>query len=155
MRWWPPLLHLALIAALLPLAWLRLEAALEEVRVAGGASAVKTEAGATETEPPETEAPADPGMLVTRPLFTAPFPESEEVAPPAAPTPERAAGLRMVGYLNDGNKPRAILTLDSTGTQATVREGDAFEGFRIGRISPDAVIVTDRGRETTVKMFAQ
>jgi hypothetical protein len=155
MRWWPPLLHLALIAALLPLAWLRLQAALDEAPVAGAVAALPAQGGETGTAPPEAGAPVDFGALVTRPLFTVPQTEPEVVAPPAAPTPDRAAGLRMVGYLNDGNKPRAILFLDSTGTQATVREGDAFEGFRIRRISPDAVVVTDRGRETTVKMFDQ
>jgi type II secretory pathway component PulC len=77
------------------------------------------------------------------------------VEAPAAEVPEPALGLRMVGYLDDGTKPRAILSVDSTGVEAIVREGDAFEGFEVRQITRDAVVVINRGEEITVKLFDQ
>lgn len=157
MRWWPPLLHLSLIAVLLPLAWLRIGYALDDAPIVQAAS-MPPRSDAAAANVPVADGPVDLEMLIARPLFT---PDRREAAPvaeidlPAEGVTDRSAGLRMVGYLNDGTKSRAILMLDSTGAQATVRVGDDFEGFKIRSIQSGSVVVTDRGKEITVKMFGE
>ena len=155
MRWWPPLLHVALIAVLLPLAWLRIGYALDDAP-ATEADFVAPRSIPAAADIPVAERPADLDGLLDRPVFgpdrrrSAPVPE---IAPPVENVTDRAADLRMVGYLNDGTQSRAIVTLSSTGAQATVREGDDFEGFKVRSITPSSVVVTNRGKETTIKMF--
>lgn len=160
MRWWPPLLHLLVLALLLPLAVLRVGAALEPapvtVAAADGSEAV-AETGGEALPQPVAGTPVDPETVTLRPLFQ-PGRQGEAVAAvaePVAEAPDLAAGLRMVGYLNDGTKPRAILALDGTGTEAVVREGDDFEGFEVRQITRDSVIVINDGEEITVKLFDQ
>lgn len=160
MRWWPPFLHLLVLALLLPLAALRIGAALEPARVAvvtdGAATAVAPSGG--EAVPlPVAGAPVDPEVVTARPLFQ-PGRQGEaagSTVETAEVVPDRAAGLRMVGYLDDGTKPRAILALDGTGAEAVVREGEDFEGFEVRQITRDSVIVINRGEEITVKLFDQ
>ena len=160
MRWWPPFLHLLVLALLVPLAMLRIGAALETDPVAvaatdGGTVVVDD---AAQTMPvPAAGVPVDPEAVTARPLFL-PGRQGEAVAAPvetAAEVPDRAAGLRMVGYVNDGTKPRAILALEETGAEAVVREGEDFEGFEVRQITRDSVIVIDQGEEITVKLFDQ
>jgi hypothetical protein len=157
MRWWPPLLHLSVIAVLVPLAWLRIGSVLDEAPAIQAAS-VQSRNDGVAAELPAVPLAVDVGMLLARPLFepdrrqAAPV---SEIAPPAEIDVDRADDLRMVGYVSDGEKSRAILMLDSNGTQATVREGDVFEGFEIRSIQSSAVVVTDQGKEITIKMFDQ
>jgi hypothetical protein len=157
MRWWPPLLHLSLIAALVPLAWLRIGSVLDDAPAIQAAS-VQARNDGLAAELPAVPLPVDLEMLFARPLFEpdrrqeAPVPD---IAPPADDDIDRADDLRMVGYVNDGGESRAILMLDSNGAQATVREGDVFEGFRIRSIQSSSVIVADQGKEITIKMFDQ
>jgi hypothetical protein len=157
MRWWPPLLHLSLMAVLVPLAWFRIASVLDQAPAIQAASAQARNDGVA-AELPAVAIPVDLGMLLARPLF-APGRRQDaqvaEIAPPAENDMDRAGDLRMVGYVNDGEKSRAILTLDSNGAQATVGEGDVFEGFEVRSIQPSAVVVTDQGKEITIKMFDQ
>ncbi|MEN9411526.1 MAG: hypothetical protein RL216_3500 [Pseudomonadota bacterium] len=159
MRWWPPFLHLLVIAAIVPLAALRVGAALEDgsipvVPVPPGGEAAVDAAGEAVVD--VTGTPVDLEALVVRPLFVPGRQGAAAVVEaPAAEVPEPALGLRMVGYLDDGTKPRAILSVDSTGVEAIVREGDAFEGFEVRQITRDAVVVINRGEEITVKLFDQ
>lgn len=160
MRWWPPFLHLVVLALVLPLAALRIGAALEPAPravVAGGGAATADPAGGEVLPLPVVGAPVDPESVTARPLFV---PGRQGEAAEAAvemveDAPDRAAGLRMVGYLNDGTKPRAILALDGTGAEAVVREGEEFEGFEVRQITRDSVIVINEGEEITVKLFDQ
>ena len=160
MRWWPPLLHLLVLALLLPLAVLRIGAALEPatvtVAVAEG-GAVVAETGGEAMPQPVVGAPIDPEAVTARPLFQPGRQRDVVVAVAAevAEAPDRAAGLRMVGYLNDGTKPRAILALDGSGAEAVVREGDDFEGFEVRQITRDSVVVIIDDEEITVKLFDQ
>lgn len=159
MRWWPPLLHLVVLVLLLPLAVLRIGAALEPAPVvaAPAEGAVVVTDGGDALPMPVTGAPVDPEAVTARPLFQ-PGRQGEAVAEAveaAEVAPDRAAGLRMVGYLNDGTKPRAILALDGTGAEAVVREGEDFEGFEVRQITRDSVIVINQGEEITVKLFDQ
>jgi len=160
MRWWPPFLHLLLLALLVPLAVLRIGAALEPAPVAvtaGDVSGTEEDGTGAPLPIPVAGAPVDPESVTVRPLFV-PGRQGEAAAAPDEPVataPDRAAGLRMVGYLNDGTKPRAILALLDTGTEAVVREGDDFEGFEVRQITRDSVIVINQGKEITVKLFDQ
>jgi hypothetical protein len=160
MRWWPPLLHLIVMALLLPLAVLRVGAAIEtppppgEMRPAEAGEAAEAVGGVVV---PVAGSPVDLEALAARPLFVpGRLGEAGEAeSAPVVAEPDRGGRLRMVGYLDDGTKPRAILELEGSGAVATVREGESFEGFEVRQITRDAVIVTDQGEEITVKMFDQ
>jgi type II secretory pathway component PulC len=160
MRWWPPLLHLSLIAVLLPLVWLRLGSAVDDTPAAQAASVQpRSDAAAVADYPAAEERPVDLEMLIARPLFgpdRRPVTLVSKSAPPSAEgVRDRAADLRMVGYLSDGQKPRAILLFESSGAQATVREGDVFEGFDVRSIRSGSVVVAEQGKESTIRMFDQ
>lgn len=159
MRWWPPMLHLLVLVVLVPLAVLRVGAAVGDgpVPVAqatdeGAGAVASTGAAAVEM----AGKPVDLDALTARPLFV---PGRQGVAA-AAETPvvaeaQTAPDLRMVGYLDDGTQPRAILSLNGSGAEAVVRVGDVFEGFEVRQITRDAVVVINRGEEITVKLFDQ
>lgn len=157
MRWWPPLLHLSLIAVLLVVAWLRIGSVLN-VAPAIQAASVSAPSDAVAPELPAAGLPVDLGMLLARPLFAPDrrqIAQVSEIVPATESATDRADALRMVGYVKDGEKSRAILTFESNGAQATVREGDVFEGFTVRSIQSDSVVVTDRGKEVTIRMFDQ
>ena len=157
MRWWPPLLHLMVLAAILPIAWQRL------ADLQNGPDIVLPQ----DSAPPATAEqdltallaagePVEVMRLMARPLFL-PGREGEVAVsdPPvivAAPPPEAP---RMVGYVNDGAKPRAILTSLSGSEEAIVREGDEFIGFTVLQVQPDSVLLRREGEEITVNMFPQ
>jgi len=61
----------------------------------------------------------------------------------------------MLGYLNDGSRPRAILSSDPSSPDMIVREGDEFQGFTVFRISRDAIVLRHEGKEITINMFRQ
>ncbi|MBD1203556.1 MAG: hypothetical protein H9533_05385 [Rhodobacteraceae bacterium] len=158
MRWWPPLLHLLLLALILPLGWQRLEdlRAGPEIAPAGEVTAAPAAAQDLAALLAAGEAVA-PAALLARPLF-APGRQGEAAQAPVSPANEeatRAEVPRMVGYVNDGTKPRAILATESGGQEAIVREGDEFIGFTVLQVQPDSVVLRGDGKEITVKMFPQ
>lgn len=156
MRWWPPLLHLLVMAALLPLAWQRITALPEgavTTSLADGATApMAAQDLASLLSAGEMVAP---GALLARPLFT-PGRQGEAAVPVAAPENEQATPVavpRMVGYVDDGTKARALLASEPRGEEAIVREGDEFLGFTVLQVKPDAVVLRGGGEEITVKLF--
>lgn len=158
MRWWPPLLHLVLLALILPLGWQRLQGLQ-----AGPMMAPAGEVTATPVVAQDLAAllaageRVDPSALLARPLF-APGRQGERVEVPDTPANEEATPAevpRMVGYVNDGTKPRAILATETGGQEAIVREGDEFIGFTVLQVQPDSVVLRGDGEEITVKMFPQ
>lgn len=157
MRWWPPLLHLLVLAAILPIAWQRLavlqngpEIVLPQDSAPSAAAEQDLTALLAAGEPVELT------RLMARPLFL-PGREGEVAVPDSpviavAPPPEAP---RMVGYVNDGTKPRAILASQTGTEEAIVREGDEFIGFTVLQVQPDAVVLRREGEEITVNMFPQ
>lgn len=61
----------------------------------------------------------------------------------------------MVGYLNDGNRPRAILSPDPASPDVILREGDEIQGFTVFRISKDRIVLRNADKEITINMFGQ
>ena len=160
MRGWPPFLHLMVLAAVLPLAGLRLDAALTSEPPAQSAEAVaEAAAGAVADHAlmPVKAAPVDLVELAARPLFQ-PGRQGGAVAQAAVPTaeaPDPAARVRMVGYVNDGTKPRAILSLGEEQPEEIVRVGDAFGGYEVRSIGKTSVVLMSDGEEITINMFDQ
>lgn len=158
MRWWPPVLHLALLAVVVPLGWQRVEA-LRAAPVSAPATGETPAMAAAQDLAAllEAGARATPAALLVRPLFQ-PGRQGEGPIAPEPPVVEVAAPTevpRMVGYINDGTKPRAILAAGSGGEEGIVREGDEFAGFQVLQVQPDAVVLKGDGEEITVKMFPQ
>lgn len=162
MRWWPPLLHLVLIAGALALALLRFDAlgtatlppdpGSEETaaRPAQGAAGAPEAGGA--------EAAVDLAALAARPLFVAgrqPITIAAETESPLPDAPPPAPEFRMLGYLNDGNRPRAILSPDPASPDVILREGDEIQGFTVFRISKDRIVLRNDDKEITINMFGQ
>lgn len=162
MRWWPPVLHLGLIAGALALALLRFDA-LDTAALppdpdteANAARPAQGAAGAPEAG--GAEAAVDLVALAARPLFVAgrqPFATTAETESPAPDTPPPAPEFRMVGYLNDGNRPRAILSPDPASPDVILREGEEIQGFTVFRISKDRIVLRNADKEITINMFGQ
>lgn len=161
MRWWPPLLHLSVLVVLVMLAALRLDGLREgagmPVAEAAGAGTEGQAAGAEVAPVLPAPAPVDLAALAARPLFVAgrqgavATPTAAE-RPGAAPMPER---LRMVGYLDDGSKPRAILSAGEGQPEASVRVGDAFAGYEVRAVGRDSVVLGTLDKEITIKLYGQ
>ena len=158
MRGWPPLLHLLLLALILPLGWQRLEDLRSGPVIAPAGEVTAAPAAAQDLAAllaaGEGVAPA---ALLARPLFL-PGRQGEGVEAPDSPVAVAEAPRevpRMVGYVDDGTKPRAILASDAGGEEAIVREGDEFIGFIVLQVQPDAVVLQGDGEEITVNMFPQ
>ena len=158
MRWWPPLLYLLLLALILPMGWQRLQDLQAGPAIAPVGEVTPTPVVAQDLATLlATGERVAPSALLARPLF-APGRQGVPVAVPEAPANEEATPTevpRMVGYVNDGTKPRAILASDARGEEAIVREGDEFNGFTVLQVQPDAVVLLSEGEEITVKMFPQ
>lgn len=162
MRWWPPLLHLGLIAGALALALLRLDA-LDTAALPPDPGSDETDArpdqgAAGAPEAGAAEAAVDLAALAARPLFVAgrqPFATSAKTESPATDMPPPAPEFRMVGYLNDGNRPRAILSPDPASPDVILREGDEIQGFTVFRISKDRIVLRNDDKEITINMFGQ
>jgi hypothetical protein len=162
MRWWPPLLHLTLILGAVGLALLRLDA-LDTAALppdpgteANAARPAQGAAGAPEAG--WAKAAVDLAALAARPLFVAgrqPFATTAETESPLTDMPPPAPEFRMVGYLNDGNRPRAILSPDPASPDVILREGDEIQGFTVFRISKDSIVLQDGDKEITINMFGQ
>lgn len=162
MRWWPPLLHLVLIGAVVAVAVLRLGALDVAATVpdgetdAGAAQPADGEAGAPDTE--GQAAAVDLDSLTARPLFLPDRRPVETAEENESPTPDSAPlppPVRMLGYLNDGNQPRAILSTDPATPDVILREGEEYQGFTVVRIGRDQVVLRSEGKEITVNMFGQ
>ena len=159
MRWWPPLLHLLVLMVVLPVAWQRM-AALPgaPVTVSAGVEA-PVPASLPDLDALRRAAGERvmPDALLARPLFLpgrqgggAAVPDS----PPVAVVAE--VGLpRMVGYVDDGTRPRAILAPAAGGEEGIVREGDDFIGFHVLQVRPDAVVLRREGEEITINILPQ
>lgn len=160
MRWWPPLLHLLAVALLVPLAVWRAGDALSpaEGPRAGAATAQGVEGAVDGALMPPPRAPVDLAALTARPLFQ-PGRQGTAGQAPAAEAPdqgaEKTAQVRMVGYLDDGSQPRAILSEGEAGREEIVRAGDAFGPYRVLSIDRDAVVLKSDDKEITVNMFGQ
>jgi hypothetical protein len=162
MRWWPPLLHLALIGAVAALAVLRfgaLETAATDPGNPSGAAAEQptTPAGGV-PEPGLAAAEVDLADLTARPLFAEGRRSEAPSAQNESPTPVtevESPVFRMVGYLNDGNLPRAILSLDPDAPDVIVREGEEIQDVTVLRIGRDTVVLRQDGKEITINMFGQ
>jgi len=162
MRWWPPLVHLAVIAGAFALALLRLEAlgaaALPPDPVADEAATEMAQGAVGAPEAEGTAASVDLAALAARPLFVAgrkPISGVAGAESPLADDSPPAPGFRMVGFLNDGNRPRAILSPDPASPDVILREGEEIQGFTVFSIRKDAVVLRNGDEEITVNMFGQ
>lgn len=162
MRWWPPLLHLALIGAVAALALVRFDtletAATPKGNPSGESEAQPVAEAGGGAELGQAAADVDLADLTARPLFAegrrpaAPSPQSES----PTPDPETDSPIfRMLGYLNDGNRPRAILSLDPEAPEVIVREGEEIQDVTVLTIRKDMVVLQQWGKEITINMFGQ
>jgi hypothetical protein len=162
LRWWPPLLHLTLLAVVLPLAAWRLDvlSTAGTLPSSGGQTANAapgTAADATLSADEPAESDIDLAALAARPLFskgrqgTAAAPVAQDTA--AASPPEQQ--LRMLGFINDGTRSTAILAIGDDLREEVVAEGDEVAGMTIRQITPDSLTLTAGGKEMTIKMFDQ
>lgn len=162
LRWWPPLLHLTLLAVVLPLAVWR----LDTISTAGilsptGSQTTTAAPGTTTDTTPSADQPAytdiDLPALAARPLFakgrqgTAAAAVAQDPATEAPPEQQ----LRMLGFINDGTRRRAILAIGDSLREEVVAEGDQIDGLTIRTITPDSLTLTAGGKEITIKMFDQ
>ena len=161
-RWWPPLLHLTVLAVILPLAVWHI-AGLEEpdtgplsaegyARPASGAAADDSAADADRTADPAI----DLGPLAARPLFAKDRKgDASETAADAEIRAEPPADLdlRMVGYVNDGTRITAVVAYGDNGREEVVSEGDAIAQMTVQKIERDSLILATGDGEITIRMF--
>lgn len=164
LRWWPPLLHLSLLVVVLPLAAWRLDAISTVGTAPQSSSQTATASGgtasdATATDTGETVSAAiDLAALAARPLFAkgrhgtaaAPSPAAETAA--ASPPDQQ---LRMLGFINDGTRSKAILAIGDGLREDVVAEGDEIAGMTIQKINRDSLTLKAGDEEITIKMFDQ
>ncbi|MBP1806170.1 hypothetical protein [Rubellimicrobium aerolatum] len=166
--YWPPLAHLAVVAACAATGWWRLETA----PAAPSGGPVLADPGT----PPEESAgapvdaaardwQADVEAVASRALFRpgrlatadAAAPAGAAAPAPVGPGPEEApadlAPLRMVGFLDQGGRRSAILQTLDDGQSHVVREGDEIAGARVREIGPGAVVVEVAGRRVTIELY--
>lgn len=163
LRWWPPLLHLILLAVVLPLALWRLDALqtkqnLPQTTAQPAATEASSDPAASST--PSTAITAiDLAAVTERPLFTKTRQGTQVAAPPTGPDSPPAAQpavqIRMVGFVNDGTRRSAILAFGDDPAEVVVAEGDEVVGMTIQKINPNSLILMADGEEITIKMFDQ
>ena len=162
LRWWPPLLHLTLLAVVLPLAVWRLDTIATTGTLPPTGGQTTTAASGTATDiAPSADQPADPNIdlaaLSARPLFakgrqgTTTATVAQDTATETPPEQQ----LRMLGFINDGTRRRAILAIGDDLREEVVAEGDQIDGLTIRTITPDSLTLTAGGKEITIKMFDQ
>jgi hypothetical protein len=163
LRWWPPLLHLILLAVVLPLALWRLDAlqttqALPQTTAQPATTEASSDPAAS-SSPPTAIAAVDLAAVTERPLFTKTRQGTQVAAPltGADPTPAAppAAQIRMVGFVNDGTRRSAILAFGDDPAEVVVAEGDEVVGMTIQKINPNSLVLMADGEEITIKMFDQ
>lgn len=163
LRWWPPLLHLILLAVVLPLALWRLDALqTTQTLPQTPAQPATTDASsdpAASSSPPTAIAAVDLAAVTERPLFTKTRQGTQAAAPltGADPTPAAppAVQIRMVGFVNDGTRRSAILAFGDDPAEVVVAEGDEVVGMTIQKINPNSLVLMADGEEITIKMFDQ
>jgi hypothetical protein len=163
LRWWPPLLHLILLAVVLPLALWRLDA-LQTTQTVPKTTAQPAPADAG-GDPAASAAPltstvaVDLAAVTERPLFTKTRQGTQDAAQPAGsdtpPAAPPAVQIRMVGFVNDGTRRSAILAFGDDPAQVVVAEGDEVVGMTIQKINPNSLILMADSEEITIKMFDQ
>jgi hypothetical protein len=169
LRYWPPLLHLTLLGVLLPLAvwqWLLVPEVVSAPIGAPFANATAPSERAVVGPDDETTGSFEQAdgldEIIARPLFrqgrqlTALEPVLE---PEPEPVPEPdvipSQPLRMVGYVNNGFVPAAIIFVPDEGVEYVVREGDKIVGMDVIAIEPDKVFLSNSLENVTVSMFGE
>lgn len=74
-------------------------------------------------------------------------------APRAAPTAQPLPRLRMMAYVDDGQRQEALVEVDGDGAARWVRAGQDVSGWTIAEILPRQMRLLADGREEIVKMF--
>ena len=164
LRWWPPLLHLTVLAVILPLAAWQIAGVTVPPHdlLSTGRSALPDPAAAPATGEPSTQAPAltDPAVdladLAARPLFAKDRRDSDALAetpaePPPAPSTDEE--LRMVGYVNTGSRVSAVVAFGDSGREEVVSEGDVIAEMTVQKIGPDSLILYTGVTNITIRMY--
>ena len=162
LRWWPPLLHLTVLAVILPLAVWHIAGLAEPdtgslsaeryARPASGPAADDSAVDADRTADPAI----DLGPLAARPLFAKDRKgDTSETAADAEIRAEPSADLdlRMVGYINDGTRITAVVAFGDSGREEVVSEGDAIAQMTVQKIGRDSLILATGDGEITIRMF--
>ena len=162
LRWWPPLLHLTVLAVILPLTvWhiagiaepeTGLRSAVGYARPASGPAADDMAADADRTADPAIDLDA----LAARPLFAKDRQgDTSETAADADNRAEPSADLdlRMVGYINDGTRITAVVAFGDSGREEVVSEGDEIAQMTVQKIGRDSLILATGDSEITIRMF--
>lgn len=166
-RYWPPLLHLTVLGVLIPLAVFQWQITPELPPTSAlapateNATQIKAMGSKAEEElaaPPDwTEEVAE---IIARPLFR----QGRQIAKPALlvepdPLPEvessPAAPLRMVGYVDSGFAPFAIIFVPDEGIEYLVRKGDKIAEMTVISIEPSKVFLSSDSREVTLELYGK
>jgi hypothetical protein len=164
LRWWPPLLHLTVLAVILPLAFGQI-ADLATPRQAPLSAGLTTPsdpaaAPATADPAPQESALTDPAVdlaaLDARPLFAKSRKASaalDEAPAETAPAPSTDEELRMVGYINTGSRVSAVVAFGDSGREEVVSEGDVIGRMTVQKIGPDSLILYTGDTNITIRMY--
>ena len=164
LRWWPPLLHLTVLAVTLPLAAWQIAGLMAPHHdpLSAGRSALPDPAAAPAAGDPAAQAQAlsgpavDLADLAARPLFakdrraTAAVTEAPQEPTPAPSTDE---DLRMVGYINTGSRVSAVVAFGDSGREEVVSEGDVIDRMTVQKIGPDSLILYTGDTNITIRMY--
>ena len=162
LRFWPPLLHLAVLVILIPLTVWQWQLVPEVVRPETASIAAGDVPGDPATVKP-TEARVVPDRsedlteISTRPLFR----QGRQIlaADPEEPTrdrperePARRETLRMVGYVASNSGPVAIIYVPNENMQYVVRQDDEIGGMKVISIERDHVLLAYAGEEIRIEL---
>ncbi len=162
LRWWPPLLHLTVLAVTLPLAAWQIAAitAPNHGPLSAGRSALPAPAPAAgdpvAPAPVLTDPAVDLDAVAARPLFTKGRTGTDALAEtPAetAPAPPAEEELRMVGYINTGSRVSAVIAFGDSGREEVVSEGDVIARMTVQKIGPDSLILYTGDTNITIRMY--
>lgn len=162
LRWWPPLLHLTVLAVILPLTVWHIAGIAEPDTGLRSAEGYARPASGPATDDPAADADrtADPaidlGPLAARPLFAKDRKgDTTETAAEADNRAEASAemDLRMVGYINDGTRITAVVAFGDSGREEVVSEGGAIAQMTVQKIGRDSLILATGDGEITIRMF--
>lgn len=160
-RYWPPLGHLALILAVVAIAYLRVDykpaqthVAKEELQI----SISQTFKGRPNITLATTERSGDVETVAARPLFSPTRrPElssgqnfrEEQIT---ETTPDVA--MRMVGYIKRDQNSFAVIETIADGATHVVQSGDMIQGMTVREVNPDSVLMDLGGKLKNVTLFA-
>lgn len=169
LRYWPPLLHLALLTVLLPLAawqWLMVPDAVP-TPIDAPSTAVTASPGSSTLRPVDEAAAShdraeDLTEITNRPIFrqgrrqVVPEPAAEpEPEPLSESAAEPSEPLRMVGYVDSGSEPVAIILVPDEGVEYVVHKGDEIAGMVVITIEPNKVVLNNTLQEVTISMYRE